>query len=235
MDRPITTLFMLMSVDGKISTGATDDLDVDKDFPKIKGVNEGLHQYYEIEQTTDLWSFNSGRVQEKMGVNKKKIPRKTPVSFVVINANDCVLRGKIEGINDLVDFECEDIKGIEKEFRAAVDDYLEFCKEVGKNPEKEYKGTFNVRIDPELHKKLANEASKSGDSLNSCVEKAIEMFVSNGNEMGEYLRNNLPVLIEGMKNESTYKYDRKLIDMNNNIFSFFKNDEVKIDKEIINS
>ena len=85
MDRPITTLFMLMSVDGKISTGATDDLDVDKDFPKIKGVNEGLHQYYEIEQTTDLWSFNSGRVQEKMGVNKKKIPSKTPVSFVVID------------------------------------------------------------------------------------------------------------------------------------------------------
>ena len=89
MDRPITTLFMLMSVDGKISTGATDDLDVDKDFPKIIGVNEGLHQYYEIEQTTDLWSFNSGRVQEKMGVNKKKIPRKTPVSFVVIGINTC--------------------------------------------------------------------------------------------------------------------------------------------------
>ena len=85
MDRPITTLFMLMSVDGKISTGATDDLDVDKDFPKIKGVNEGLHQYYEIEQTTDLWSFNSGRVQEKMGVNKKEMPKKTPVSFVVID------------------------------------------------------------------------------------------------------------------------------------------------------
>ena len=55
MDRPITTLFMLMSVDGKISTGATDDLDIDKDFPKIAGVREGLHQYYEIEQTTDQW------------------------------------------------------------------------------------------------------------------------------------------------------------------------------------
>ena len=46
MDRPITTLFMLMSVDGKISTGASDHLDVDKDFPKITGVKEGLHQYY---------------------------------------------------------------------------------------------------------------------------------------------------------------------------------------------
>ena len=60
MDRPITTLFMLMSVDGKISTGSTDELDVDRDFPKIPGVKEGLHQYYEIEQTTDLWSFNTG-------------------------------------------------------------------------------------------------------------------------------------------------------------------------------
>ena len=85
MDRPIVTLFMLMSVDGKISTGATDNLDVDKDFPKIAGVKEGLHQYYEIEQTTDLWSLNSGRVQAKIGVNTKKIPNKTPVSFVVID------------------------------------------------------------------------------------------------------------------------------------------------------
>ncbi|MCI8634822.1 MAG: deaminase [Eubacterium sp.] len=85
MNRPITTLFMLMSVDGKISTGATDDLDVDKDFPQIAGVREGLHQYYEIEQTTDLWTLNSGRVQAKMGVNTKKTPNKTPVSFVVID------------------------------------------------------------------------------------------------------------------------------------------------------
>lgn len=85
MERPITTLFMLMSADGKISTGATDELDVDKDFPKIAGVKEGLHQYYEIEQTTDLWSLNTGRVQEKMGVNTKPLPDKTPVSFVLID------------------------------------------------------------------------------------------------------------------------------------------------------
>ena len=65
MERPVTTLFMLMSVDGKISTGSTDNMDVDKDFPKIDGLKEGLHQYYELEQETDLWSFNTGRVQEK--------------------------------------------------------------------------------------------------------------------------------------------------------------------------
>lgn len=84
-ERPITTLFMLMSVDGKISTGASDSLDVDKDFPKIPGVREGLYQYYEIEQTTDLWSFNTGRVQAKMGVNEKPLPEKTPVSFVLLD------------------------------------------------------------------------------------------------------------------------------------------------------
>lgn len=83
--RPITTLFMLSSVDGKISTGASDTLDVDTDYSKIDGVKEGLHQYYEIEQTTDLWSLNSGRVQAKIGVNEKSMPNKTPVSFVIID------------------------------------------------------------------------------------------------------------------------------------------------------
>ena len=85
MDRPITTLFMLVSVDGKISTGATDVLDVDQDYAGMDGVKEGLHQYYEIEQTTDLWSLNTGRVQTKLGVNEKEMPPKTPVSFVLID------------------------------------------------------------------------------------------------------------------------------------------------------
>lgn len=87
MERPITTLFMLSSVDGKISTGATDNMDVDSDFPKIAGVCEGLHQYYEIEQATDLWSLNSGRVQAKIGVNERPTPQKSPVSFVMIDSS----------------------------------------------------------------------------------------------------------------------------------------------------
>ena len=74
-----------MSLDGKISTGATEDLDVDKDFPKIDGVKEGLYQYYDIERTTDLWSLNSGRVQAKVGVNEQTFPTKRDVSFAVID------------------------------------------------------------------------------------------------------------------------------------------------------
>ncbi len=85
MNRPLTTLFMLMSVDGKISTGSTDLLDFDMDLPKITGLKEGLSQYYQIEQTTDLWSFNTGRVQAKIGVNEKPFPEKSPVSFVILD------------------------------------------------------------------------------------------------------------------------------------------------------
>ena len=96
---------------------------------------------------------------------------------VEFDSEALILRGKIEGINDLVDFECDNIKDVEKEFHEAVDDYLEFCKEVGKTPDKEYKGTFNVRISPELHKKLATVAMKNGDTLNASVEKAIQQYV----------------------------------------------------------
>lgn len=96
---------------------------------------------------------------------------------IEFDSEDFVLRGKIEGINDLVNFESEDINGIEREFHEAVDEYLEFCKEVGKEPDKEYKGTFNVRINPELHRKLAIVAMKNGDSLNASVEKAISEYV----------------------------------------------------------
>lgn len=86
MKRPVTTLFMLMSLDGKISTGATDVFDVDQDFPKLQGLWEGLHQYYELEQCTDLWSLNSGRVQQKLGVNEKAFPKtQSPVSFVLVD------------------------------------------------------------------------------------------------------------------------------------------------------
>ena len=49
-ERTFNTLFMLSSVDGKISTGNIDKRDVDKDFPKIEGLKEGLQQYYALEK-----------------------------------------------------------------------------------------------------------------------------------------------------------------------------------------
>lgn len=86
MNRPITTLFMIESLDGKISTGEGDNLDIDKDFPKIDGIKEGLHQYYELECKTDAFSLNTGRVMAKIGVNdKKEYHDKVDVAFVIID------------------------------------------------------------------------------------------------------------------------------------------------------
>ncbi len=94
MKKPITTLFMLMSVDGKISTGDNDSMDVDKDFPQITGIKEGLNQYYELEKRTDLFSMNTGRVFAKIGINEKTDePIKLPVSFIVID-NEPYLKNK---------------------------------------------------------------------------------------------------------------------------------------------
>ena len=86
MNRPYTTLFLLVSVDGKISTGDVDTLDVDKDYPKIEGLKEGLNQYYDLEMKTDLFSLNTGRVFAKIGINERTDePEKSSVSFIVID------------------------------------------------------------------------------------------------------------------------------------------------------
>ncbi|MCI8965772.1 MAG: deaminase [Clostridia bacterium] len=96
-NKPINTLFMLMSLDGKISSGDSDNLDTDKDWCKIDGVKEGLHQYYEIEQTTDWYSLNTGRVMAKIGVNnRKEKPKKVDVRFVIIDRKPHLNKNGIE-------------------------------------------------------------------------------------------------------------------------------------------
>lgn len=93
------------------------------------------------------------------------------------DADSMSIRGKIEGIKDYIDYEANSTKDIEEAFHLAVDDYLAFCKEVGKSPDKVYKGSFNVRINPELHKTLALTSFETGESLNSLVEKAIQTYI----------------------------------------------------------
>lgn len=85
-ERSLTTLFMLESLDGKISSGNSDSLDADKDWCQIEGVKEGLHQYYEIEATTDFYSLNTGRVMAKIGVNEKtEYHNKVDCRFIIID------------------------------------------------------------------------------------------------------------------------------------------------------
>ena len=89
------------------------------------------------------------------------------------SADDEMFFGVIEGINDIISFEGTGIEDLKIAFHEAVEDYLVMCQRYGKEPQKAYKGSFNVRIDPELHKKAAMLASSKGTSLNQFVESAI--------------------------------------------------------------
>lgn len=93
------------------------------------------------------------------------------------SAEDGVFFGRLLGINDLVNFESENVEDLEEEFHKAVDDYLEFCAEIGKQPQKEYSGLFNVRIPPELHREVSVFAQAEGVTLNKAVEQAIRAMV----------------------------------------------------------
>ena len=96
---------------------------------------------------------------------------------VEFSAADNVFFGKLFGINDLVTFEGTSVKALEKSFREAVDDYLATCAELGKEPERIFKGSFNVRIDPDIHRKAALKAQTQSISLNELIEKAIKKEV----------------------------------------------------------
>ena len=132
------------------------------------------------------------------------------LSKIEYSAEDGLLFGKLDGIRDHIDFYTEDPKMIEAEFRSAVDDYLEFCEEVGKEPNKPYKGSFNVRISPELHKKAAQKAVRDNESLNKFVEKAIEARVNSEEEVSLSL-----ISPEGKQPSATSNVNINFLGVNN--------------------
>ena len=95
----------------------------------------------------------------------------TTIEFSV---DDMVLHGKIEGINDLVNFEADNASEIEQAFHDAVDDYLEICAETGTDPSRPYRGIFNVRLTPEKHRLAVMGAASEGVTLNQFVCEAVD-------------------------------------------------------------
>ena len=83
-----------------------------------------------------------------------------------------MLYGKVLGINSLISYEGESVTELQRDFEGAVDDYLEVCAENGTEPEKTYKGSFNVRIAP-LYSISQNK------SLNATVEEAVFEYLEN--------------------------------------------------------
>jgi predicted HicB family RNase H-like nuclease len=99
------------------------------------------------------------------------------IGSVHFSAEDEVFYGKIEGINDLVTFEGTTVSKLKSAFKEAVLDYVEICKETGKDVFKSFKGSFNIRVNPELHSKAFELALLEGKTLNQFVKEAIEQRI----------------------------------------------------------
>lgn len=99
---------------------------------------------------------------------------------VYYNDADGVFHGKLEFIRPLVSYEGTDVKSLKKAFREAVADYVGTCEASGKEPETPFKGSFNVRSGPELHRRAALWAQTQGTTLNQVVVDALRNYLDRG-------------------------------------------------------
>lgn len=88
-----------------------------------------------------------------------------------------IFHGEVVGLRDIITFQGRSVEELEQAFKDSVDDYLNWCKERGEKPEKTFSGTFNLRIPPELHAKLAFQAKSMGISLNSYVTEKLRSAI----------------------------------------------------------
>ncbi len=107
------------------------------------------------------------------------LKHKDYLGSVDFSAEDGVLYGKIIGVNDLVTYEGTSVEELKTAFIDSVEDYLATCKDIGKEPNKFFKGFFNVRTSNETHRELAIIAEKKNMKLNELVNKAFDFLLKN--------------------------------------------------------
>lgn len=101
------------------------------------------------------------------------------IGTVIYDDEAKIFHGEVVNTRDVITFQGKSVDQLERSFRESINDYLNWCKSDGVNPEKPYSGRFNLRISPELHKKVALAAHKMKVSLNKFVEKALVDEISN--------------------------------------------------------
>jgi predicted HicB family RNase H-like nuclease len=104
-------------------------------------------------------------------MTSKALTYKDYVAAVNFDAEDEIFIGFILGINDVVGFHASTVKGLKSAFHDAVDDYLETCAKIGKDPEKRMSGNLMLRVAPEVHAKASLAAQLEGKSLNQWAEE----------------------------------------------------------------
>jgi len=106
---------------------------------------------------------------------------------VHFSAPDEVFYGKVLGINDLISFEGASVKELKTSFEEAVEDYLDTCAEIGKEPDKTYKGTFNVRVSSNLHREASLFAAVNNITLNEFVKTALSFALQHRDQVNRVI------------------------------------------------
>lgn len=96
---------------------------------------------------------------------------------VELDFSDKIFIGSVLGIDDSLNFHGKTVEELQEQFEICIDDYIKMCEHFGKTPEKEYKGSFNVRIPSEMHKKLDMMAVSQGTKINQLIIKAIDCYL----------------------------------------------------------
>jgi predicted HicB family RNase H-like nuclease len=91
-----------------------------------------------------------------------------------------IFHGEVQHTRDVITFQGRSVEELETAFRDSIDDYLAWCAERGKTPDKPYSGQFVLRIPPALHRQLAEEASQKGKSLNTIVVEQLQPLAAQG-------------------------------------------------------
>lgn len=86
---------------------------------------------------------------------------------------DGIFTGRLAGIRDGVGFHADTVEALREAFHEAVEDYLETCAKLGKEPQKAYSGQMMFRVSPEVHRKAALAAELAGKSLNAWAEDVL--------------------------------------------------------------
>ena len=85
-----------------------------------------------------------------------------------------ILHGEVLDLRDVVTFQAKSVDELEAAFRDSIDDYLEFCKERGEEPDKPFSGRLMLRLPPELHRRVYVRAQHEGKSLNQWISDRLE-------------------------------------------------------------
>ena len=99
------------------------------------------------------------------------------IGHVVFDAEADIFHGEVINTRDVITFQGTTVAEIKKAFAESVDDYLAFCKERNKEPEKPFSGKFNLRLDPELHRQVYVMAKQHHMSLNQWITETIKQHI----------------------------------------------------------